>query len=169
MTTYSKIPLLNDIVVKIRQDVVRQVTSGMQGDAPALLLLLKLSEDQTQLLGAYPRDVSDFHEDERSKDILAGIMNDAFTDPASPVNALIYTSEAWTVTRHADDGPPDVQPRDDPNRKEAVVVVIRTATTTEIVSFALDKVNRTVTDMDSVVKATGRMVGSSVPQGETVH
>ncbi len=141
---YSTVPLFNELITKMRLDMLRHLNSGDSGEMPALLALFDLNEDMTAPLGATAHDVSTF-----PPGVAEGIMDDAFTDPDSPVNGVLYAREGYMILRGK--GQPDEHPEDAADRQDALIVIARTKLTTETVIFAIDRATKTLTLIDNAM------------------
>lgn len=168
MKAYSKIAVFNDLIANILKDVQRQVENDIT-DAPAMLAMFALNEDYTKILDSHVKDVSEFHEDERGKEVLSQAMDRAINGIDSPITGLLYVSEAWMLRQHMDDERPTGRIADNPDRQEALIILARTKLSTEVITFNLDRKNKTVTYMeDQFTAVSGRMVGTPVDT-QTVH
>ena len=173
MRSYTEIPALKNLVDAMLMDVRVNLQEDATNEQPALLCMLGLSDDGEELTGFVPKHVDYLMATEESKDMLSKIMDNAFTDPRSPVDALVLATEMWVSQRRKDDQKLDVPPSEDPDREEILFVVVRTKNSTEVLNFDIDRANRTVTqrDMPDGLNYAGRFVGAPVgaPEGETVH
>ncbi len=169
--SYSAFPVLDPFIDAAVKDMQEQLDEGSTDTMTPALALLRLNEDKTEITGSYFRDVSEFHESEIGKVVLAKIMDAAFFDPASPVDALVYLSEAYFVERTSLDTVQETTPSEAADRKEALVIVARTKSSAETFIFEIDREAKKLTRKDVGTQAAGRMTGTPIkaPEGATVH
>lgn len=128
------------------------------GEAPPVVFLANLDEngvptDEDMV------DASDYHTSELGKEALSYVLDESMR-PGSPINALIYVSEAW-VTKRA-----KTTPSEDPDRTEALVVIMRVPGEAQTLIYNIDRKAGTLTPHEFMDEGNfgGRMTGIDSPE-----
>lgn len=121
-------------------------------DAPAALHLL-LIDSNDEVAESAVQNIGFLQNTESGKQILAELMNTVEFSPASPFNAFVYVSEAWTVTLARKEGESKydfqqrlknrVMPSESPDRQEVLIVTGRYGGRKQILrTYDIDRINK---------------------------